>query len=128
MVNRAFLRRAMLLGSILVAFCLCVSGHAQNRPVYVSTSLNDAYVTLANAKPLYKGHRAKAMAHIKSAVNMLGGKIAGKGRDREVGADSDAKLRSAQRLLQQSRSGLPAAAVSHVNEAIQEISLGLSAR
>lgn len=132
MVNMTLMtlpRFGLLLLVFLVGFGDITAARALDRSTYVPGSLQDAYVTLVQAKPLYKGHRILAMAHVRAAVRELGGKIvANRFGDREPGADSDTKMHTAQRLLQQARYGLYGEALNHVTKAIQEISVGLSER
>lgn len=91
-----------------------------------ASRLNDAYVTLAHAKPIYGGHRVRAMHHVKAAATLHGVTIDRRRKVYETEGDSDAKLRAAQHILQNSSHGLSGEALEHVQRAIEEISAGLS--
>ncbi len=112
----------MLLATLLLAFGLVSRGQAQSTGNFAL--LDDAYATLAHADHDYKGHRVDAMKQIKAALGEIGAKVSGKGRGREPQGTSDAQLRAAKELLQQT-SGLPAKALKHVNKAISQINVAL---
>ena len=124
MKDNLFLRYAMLLATLLLAFGLVTGAHAQAGSAL--TTLDDAYATLAQANHDYKGHRVKAMKQIELAVQELGGKISGKGKGREPQGTSDAQLRAAQSLLQQVLGGLSSKPLKHVNAAIAQINTALT--
>ena len=126
-MNKIFRLRST---TLLVAFFLALGlvGRAHAQAAAPTTSLEDAYATLAHADHDYKGHRARAMKQIEMAVNELGGKISGKGRVREPQAASDAQLRAAQALLQQAAGGFSGKALKHVQHAIAQIHDALSVK
>ena len=123
-----FLRHAGLLAAILLAFGLVARVQAQtgNNTSSNLATLDDAYATLAQADHDYKGHRVLAMKQIELAVKELGGKISGKGKGHEPQATSDAQLKAAQAMLQQAVGGLSGNALTHVNNAIKQISTALA--
>jgi hypothetical protein len=121
-----FLRHAGLLAAILLAFGLVARVQAQTTTSGNLTTLDDAYATLAQADHDYKGHRVLAMKQIELAVKELGGKISGKGKGHEPQATSDAQLKAAQAMLQQTAGGLSGKALTHVNNAIKQISTALA--
>jgi hypothetical protein len=126
MTNKLYLRYSILLATWLLAFGLVTRGQAQtssNVP-----TLDDAYATLAQADHDYKGHRVKAMKQIEAAVKELGGKISGKGKGHEPQGTSDAQLKAAQAMLQQTTSGLTGKALKHVNAAITQITDALAVK
>lgn len=122
MTNNLFLRYSMLLATILLAFGLVTRGQAQSTGNF--TPLDDAYATLAQADHDYNGHRAKAMKQIEAALGEIGAKVSGKGRVHEPQGTSDAQLRAARELLQQT-AGLSGKALKHVNNAIDQINVAL---
>ena len=123
MSKNLFIRYSMLLATLLLAFGLVTRAQAQ--PAGNLTLLDDAYATLAHADHDYKGHRVKAMKQIEAAVKELGGKISGKGRGHEPQGTSDAQLRAARVLLQQT-TGLSGKALKHVDNAIAQINTALA--
>jgi hypothetical protein len=123
MKTNLFLRYATLFSILFLAFGLVTRGHAQTSPI---ATLDDAYATLAQADHDYKGHRAKAMKQIELAVQELGGKISGHGKGHEPQGTSDAQLKAAQTLLQQTTSGFTGKALKHVNNAIAQINDALA--
>lgn len=116
----------MMPATILLAFCLASDVPAKH--IRDTALLNNAYMTLAQAKPAYKGYRAKAMGHIKKAIGLAGGKVGGTNKSPRISGDSDIKLRAAQDMLKQSRFGLSGDALEQVNHAIEEISNALNNR
>src|SRR5437899_3187738 len=101
MKTNLLFRNSTLLTTLLLAFGLVTCGQAQTSTASTVTTLDEAYATLAQAKHDYKGHRAKAMEQIKLAIHELGGSISGKAKAHESQAASDAQLKAAQALLQQ---------------------------
>ena len=126
MKNNLFLRCSTLLATILLFLGLVT--HVQAQSGTSVTLLDDAYATLAQAKHDYQGHRVRAMKQIEAALGEMGGKISGKGRNRESQGTSDAQMRAAEGLLQQARAGLSGKALKHVDHAIAQINDGLSIR
>jgi hypothetical protein len=122
MTNNLFRRCSMLLATILLALGLVTRGQAQSTGNF--TLLDDAYATLAKADHDYKGHRVMAMKQIEAALGEIGAKVSGKGKGHEPQGTSDAQLRAARGLLQQT-AGLPAKALKHVNNAIGQINVAL---
>ena len=94
--------------------------------------LQNAYLILATGNHDYQGHRVKAMHQIEAAAKLLGMNLSGDAKDKQPQPLSDAKLREAQRLLQ---NVLGAAEVKnekritkHINNAINQINIALSIR
>jgi hypothetical protein len=96
------------------------------------TTLEQAYVILANANQDYKGHRVEAMKEIKEAAKLMGVKFRGEGKGHERQSVSDAQLREAQALLEKTSGELQAnkqeKPLKHVNAAIAEVSAALKVR
>jgi hypothetical protein len=123
-------------GWIIFAICLLGFGYAtqvraqafRNSEYYYTsaTRLNDAHANLARARPVYKGHRFRAMQHIRAAARLSGIEIVHQNIASVPLGDSDVRLRTAQRILEQTRYGLPAEALEHVQKAIDEIYASLS--
>ena len=126
MNKNLLLRSSVLLTTLLLLLGLVSRGQAQTSSTLIT--LDDAYATLAQANHDYKGHRARAMKQIEAAVKELGGAISGKGKGHEPQGTSDAQLRAAQSLLQQTTSGLSGKALKHVNNAIAEINDALAVK
>ena len=124
MNKNLLLRSSVLLTTLLLLLGLVSRGQAQTSSTLIT--LDDAYATLAQANHDYKGHRARAMKQIEAAVKELGGAISGKGKGHEPQGTSDAQLRAAQSLLQQTAGGLSGKALKHVNNAIAEINDALA--
>ena len=124
MTNNLFLRCSTMLAAILMVFSVVLPLHAQQGNV--TTLLDDAYATLAQAKHDYKGHRVNAMKQIQLALGEAGGKVSGKGKNHEPQGTSDAQLRAAQGLLQQAKGALAGKALKHVDNAIAQINDALA--
>lgn len=123
--------KAILHGGMMLAIVLLVLSHAGDVPAqsaFTAGTLSDAYANLAQAKPRYKGHRVRAMGHIKTAARLVGGKVSVRGTGLEPGGDSDAKLRAAQGLLHRTRAGMSGKPLEQVNKALAELSAALSVR
>ena len=120
MTNKLFLRHSIFLATILFTLGLVAPAHA-HAANSTTTSLEDAYATLAQAKHDYKGHRVKAMKQIEKALSDIGWKIKGTGKVREPQATSDDQLRDAKDMLQQAGQGLSVKALKDVNAAISQI-------
>jgi hypothetical protein len=95
-------------------------------PPAVPGLLSQAYSALSAADHDYHGHRARAMRLIEHAAKELGFSLHGDGHGHEGQITSDDQLRTAQGLLQQAVTGLPAKAQEHVQKAIEQISVALS--
>lgn len=96
------------------------------------STLEQAYVILANANQDYNGHRVEAMKQIKEAAKIMGVKFHGEGNGHERQRVSDAQLREAQALLEKASGELQAnkqeRPLKHVNAAIREVSEALKVR
>ncbi len=90
--------------------------------------LRQAYVHLAVADHDYKGHRVRAMKQIEAAAKLLGIDLKGDGKGHEVQGVSDEHLRTAQGLLQQAAPGLTGKPLTHINNAIKQLTTALSIR
>lgn len=102
---------------------------SESNAIGVIPQLEQAYITLANANHDYKGHRAKAMFHIKAAIRKLGASDSAKdGKVREAQTASDAQLRSAQGILEQVQPQVTGKVLFHVQKAIEELTTALSIR
>jgi len=126
MKTNLYFRYATLLATILLAFGLVTRGHAQANSNL--STLDDAYATLAQANHDYSGHRVRAMKQIEAAVKELGGAISGHGKGHEPQGTSDAQLKAAQALLQQTTGSLSGKALKHVNAAIAQITEALAVK
>jgi hypothetical protein len=124
MNNNLLFRCSTMLATILLAFGLVTSVHAQSTASI--TLLDDAYATLAQGNHDYKGHRVRAMKQIDAALGEIGAKVSGKGRNHEPQGTSDAQMRAAESLLQEARPGLSGKALKHVENAIAQINDGLA--
>jgi hypothetical protein len=118
-----FLRLTSLLAILFLALGLVTRAQAQTGNLAI---LDDAYATLAQSDHDYKGHRAKAMKQIESAVKELGGHLSGQGKGHEAQGTADAQLRAAEGLLEQVRPSLQRKPLKHVNAAIAQINIALS--
>ena len=124
MCNHLLFRVSALITTLLLAFGLVTSAHAQSANSIAL--LDDSYATLAQAKHDYKGHRVRAMKQIELALGEAGGKVSGHGKVHESQGTSDAQLRAAQGLLREASAGLSKKALKHVNDAIGQINTALS--
>jgi hypothetical protein len=119
----------MMISIALLALGGVSDVQARHRNVLGVGSLNEAYTELAGARPVYYGHRLKAMGHVQAAATKLGGKVNYRGKLCDPhAANSDGKLRAAQGILREAKSGMPAASRTRVKSAISEISTALSLR
>ena len=96
-------------------------------------TLRQAYLILRNADHDYKGHRVKAMKAIEAACTLLGTDISGDGKGREKQPISDAQLRQALSLVQQSEGQVPAGKgqkkiLARIDKAISELNIALTIR
>jgi hypothetical protein len=99
-------------------------------------SIISAYQLLASADHDYNGHRVQAMASLRKAAKRLRISLQGSGSSagKQPQADSDAKLRKAQEILQQAQGSMGggsrrgAMVRQHVNEAIGHITTALQTR
>jgi hypothetical protein len=124
MRNHPLLHFSTLLATVLLTFAFVVPAHAQPATVL----LDDAYATLAQGKHDYKGHRVRAMKQIELALGEAGGKVSGHGRVHESQGTSDAQLHAAQELLAQAGGSVTGKALKHVNLAIDQLKIALSAK
>ena len=114
----------VLAGSVFFAG---VNAQAGSAPVPPATDLlRQAYTTLAVADHDYKGHRVKAMKQIEAAEKALGVKVKGDGKGHEPQGVSDNQLRTALGLLQQARTELKGKPLTHVDNAIKQITTALT--
>jgi len=137
-------RLVIFLIALTAAFSLASRVHAQNAsPLQL---LENAHATLASADHDYDGHRVKAMHEIQEAVHELGGggtstvhtrghqsihvrhTAHGSGREPEPQNVSDAKLRSAEGLLQEALSNLAGRTSRHLNAALGQLHTALNIR
>jgi hypothetical protein len=126
MKNNLFLRFTSVIALIVLALGLATRAHAQTSSGS-AVLLDDAYATLAQAKHDYQGHRAKAMKQIDAALGEIGAKVSGNGKVHEPQGTSDAQLKAAEGLLQQT-TGLSKKAAKHVTNAITEINDALAVK
>jgi hypothetical protein len=119
-----FFRVPALLAALFLALGLV--SHAAEQSANTIGLLDDAYATVSQGKHDYRGHRVRAMAQIKLAVEALGGSISGKGKARESQMSSDLQLKAAVGLLQQAAPSLTGKPLKHVNHAIQQLVDALS--
>ncbi len=87
--------------------------------------LSQAYAVLSTTDRSYHGHRTRAMRHIAAAARELGITLQGNGRSKEERVVSDEQLITAQHILQQALPGLPPTARTHVESALDQLSLAL---
>jgi hypothetical protein len=90
--------------------------------------LSEAYRLMASADHDYKGHRASAMRHVKTAAELIGQRVSGGRRGHEAQGTSDEQLRKAQSLLQEASGNTSGGAHQQVETAIHELSVALSVR
>lgn len=118
--------------SIIVALLLVIGffTHAQAEPSYGASQLNESLTLLAQGRSIYKGHRSKAMHHVFGAIREVHGRYirTGKVKAAKTDSESDARLRAAQNVLSQCKANLSGKARTHVDQALQEITLCLSVR
>lgn len=95
-------------------------------PAAPNGPLSQAYAALSLADRSYQGHRIRAMNQIAAAAKELGVTLQGTGRGKEQRVVSDEQLLTAQRLLQQALPGLPPKAKTHVEKALEQLSIALS--
>jgi hypothetical protein len=88
--------------------------------------LSQAYAVLSVSDRGYHGHRVRAMRQIAAAAKELGVTLQGNGRGKEQRVVSDEQLLTAQHILQQALPGLPPNAKTHVEKALEELSIALS--
>jgi hypothetical protein len=106
------------------------AGRAPANPADVQ-AVTQAYRLLSQADHDYQGHRAKAMKHLHQAGRVLGVSLKGDGKAKEDQGSSDTQLKQAQTTLQQMTGNNTAGkrhqrAMTHVNNALSEISTALS--
>jgi hypothetical protein len=130
--NRRYRRQAIMasrpIGTVPVNFQ--GRGRAPANPADV-TAVTQAYRALEQADHDYKGHRIKAMEHLRKAGLVLGVSLKGDGKAKEAQATSDTLVKQAQTQLQQmSNSKVPGKrhqrAMTHVTNALSEIQTALS--
>ena len=131
----SFLLIVAFLPIALISLSNAQESAASNQPssesnaIGVIPQLEQAYITLANANHDYKGHRAKAMFHIKAAIRKLGSSdTAESNKVRETQTVSDNQLRSAQSMLEQVQPQVTGKILFHVQKAIEELNIALSVR
>ncbi len=92
--------------------------------------LKQAYVALSRADHDYKGHRAKAMGHVKEAGKLLGVELGGEGAGHEKQWVSDDQMKEGRRLLEQVRTNLTGSehkrVLKQVGNAIEEVDAALA--
>jgi hypothetical protein len=116
---------AIVLSGCVISFAL--NAQAAPGPTPPATELlRQAYATLAVADHDYKGHRVAAMKQIEAAEKELGVKVKGDGKGHEPQGVSDTQLRTALGLLQQARTELKGKPLTHVDNAIKQITTALT--
>lgn len=95
---------------------------------YSKKLVHEAHVHLVLADPVYKSHRARAIRLIHGTGHNAQDKVTRRKKVGSMGLDSDGRMRAAQSLLKQARSGLSDRAQNNVDKAIEEISIGLQKR
>ena len=95
---------------------------------YSKKLVHEAHVHLVLADPVYKSHRAKAIRLIHGTGHDAEDKASRRKKAGSMGLDSDGRMRTAQSLLKQARSGLSGRAQKNVDKAIEQISIGLQKR
>jgi len=127
---------------MLLALMLSVglAGRALAQNAAPVALLQSAHATLAGADHDYDGHRIAAMHQIEAALRDLAGNSAvgrthrvhykhvGKVRNLEPQAASDAKLRSAQEVLQTAAAELSGSPLKRVNKALAQLNTALGIR
>ena len=94
-------------------------------PAAPNCPLSQAYALLSATDRSYHGHCTRAMRHIAAAAKEIGITLEGKGRGNEQRVVADEQLVTAQHILQQALPGLPPTAKTHVEKALDELSIAL---